>query len=152
MNRITPDRDPVSEPIATLLDVFEARSEALRFPEVDHQTLLTQAEGVRQAAAELQRCEQALAEARRVLDEQQEALLARAERGLAYARVFAQDDPELHEALGELELQPRRAASKRAAKKAPRRPARSRRRKADEKDDSVTELPFSGDETEAAVA
>lgn len=152
MNSITPQRDPVPEPIATLLDVYEAHAQALRFPEIDHEALQGLADGVRQAAAEVQRCEQALAQARRSLDEHQRALLARAERGLAYARIYAQDDPALSEQLSELELRPRRSAAKRAGKKPPRRPARSRRRKADASDESVTELPFAGDEAEAAVA
>ena len=140
------------EPIATLLDVYGAHAEALRFPEIDHETLHAQAERLREAAAEVDRCERALAAARQGLHEHQQALIARAERGLAYARIFAQDDPELLERLAAVELRERRAPGKKAGKKAPpRRATRTRRRKGDG-DESVTELPFAGEEAAVACA
>ena len=58
--------------------------------------------------------------------------------------------PELLERLAAVELRERRAPGKKAGKKAPpRRATRTRRRKGDG-DESVTELPFAGEE--AAVA
>lgn len=147
MNSITSDRDPVAEPIVALLDVFGAHADALRFPEIDHETLVADADRVREAAAEVLRCEQALAGARRSLEQMQQTLLGRSERGLAYARIYAEDEPSLLERLTALELQPRRATARRSNKKAPPRAGRGRRRKAVEADDSVTELPFQGDAT-----
>ncbi len=142
MHSITPVRDPISEPIAALLDLFGTHAQALRFPEIDHSTLEALATSLREGAAEVQRCEQALADARRVLDERREALQGQATRGLAYARIYAQDDADLRASLDAIDLSPRRKAARGGAKKPPRRVARARRTKAGDADESVTELPF----------
>jgi hypothetical protein len=141
MSSITPARDPVSEPIAALIDVFGAHAAGLCFPDVDHATLEGLAAELRQAAAEVERCERALQQARQVLDERRDALRARAERGLAYARIYADDDQALREQLEGIDLggsvQP---AAKRTTKRHP--PRRSRRTKPAIADESVEELPF----------
>lgn len=145
MSSLHPGPDPILPPIAALVDVFGANPEALCFPGVDHPTLVADATSVRDAAAAVARCEQALAEARATLDESRKALRARATRGLAYARVYAEDDAELQERLTAIELSPPRGAGRRGPKKAPKRSPRTRRKKAAEGDDSVTELPFAAD-------
>lgn len=143
MSSSTPARDPVTEPLAALIDVFGEHAQALCFPDVDHSTLEALATELRQAAAEVERQERALAQARQALDERREVLRARAERGLAYARIFAEDDDELRERLEAIELGgAARPASKRAGKKAP--PRRTRRTKPAVADETVTELPFAG--------
>ena len=152
MTSITPVRDPVAEPLVALLDVFGAHSKALRFPEIDHGILEGLAEEVRTAAAEVARCEHALAEARRELDERQRALRTRAERGMAYAKIYAEDDAELTQKLEAIELTPRRAAPKRRAKRSGGRTARARRTAPAAADESVTELPFTADQAQAGVA
>ena len=134
-----------------VLDVFEAHAQALCFPEVDHPTLDADAQALREAAAEVQRCEQALGEARHRLDERKQALLARATRGLAYARIYAQDDASLSEALAEIDLSPRKASRGKRAK-APRRTTRAKRGRSPEKDESITELPFAPDAPAEATA
>jgi hypothetical protein len=139
MSSITPARDPVSEPLAALIDAFGANSTALCFPEVDHPTLEGLAAELRQAAAEVERCERALAQARQLLDERREALRARAERGLAYARIYAEDDDALRERLEAIDL----GATTLPAAKAKRAPQRrSRRTKPAVADETVKELPF----------
>lgn len=152
MSSITPVRDPVAEPLVALLDVFGAHAPALRFPEVDHAILEGLAEAVREAAAEVTRCEQALAGARQALDERHEALRTRAERAIAYAKIYAEDDTTLRERLDAIELSPSRAAPRRKAKpkRNPRRPAKARRTSPAAADESVTELPFSPDSVETA--
>jgi hypothetical protein len=141
MSSITPARDPVSEPLAALIDVFGAHAAALCFPEVDHAILEGFAAELRQAAVEVERQERALHEARQVLEERRDALRARAERGLAYARIFAEDDEPLREQLEAIDLgasaQP---AAKRAAKRHP--PRRGRRTKPAVADETVEELRF----------
>lgn len=141
MSSITPARDPVSEPLAALIEVFGAHAAALCFPEVDHATLEGLAAELRQAAVEVERQERALLQARQLLDERRDALRARAERGLAYARIYAEDDEALREQLEGIDLgataQP---AEKRAAKRHP--PRRGRRTKPAVADESVEELRF----------
>ena len=141
MSSITPARDPVSEPVATLIDVFGANADALCFPEVDHSILEGLAAELRQAAVEVERQERALQQARQLLDERRDALRARAERGLAYARIFAEDDDALREQLEAIDLggtaQPE---AKRTTKRHP--PRRGRRTKPAVADETVKELPF----------
>ncbi|MCH9688301.1 MAG: hypothetical protein K0V04_43120 [Deltaproteobacteria bacterium] len=151
MTSITPVRDPVPEAIAALLDLFDAHAEALCFPETDHATLAALADASRHSASDVERCEQALADARRVFDDSCEALRLRATRGLAYARIYAEDDPSLRERLDAIELPVRRKASPKRTKKPPRRVPRSRRVKAGEADASVTELPFAESSSEPAA-
>jgi hypothetical protein len=141
MSSITPARDPVSEPVAALIDVFGVHAATLCFPEVDHATLEGLAAELRQAAAEVERQERALQQARQALDERRDALRARAERGLAYARIFAEDDEALREQLEGIDLpasaQP---AAKRAAKRHP--PRRRKGTKPTVADETVEELRF----------
>jgi len=146
MTSIPPGPDPVCRPIASLLELFSVHAEALCFPEVDHPALQADAASVRDAATEVERCEQTLAAARRTLDERRDALRARAVRGLAYARIYAQDDPSLEEGLAAIDLGPRRrAASKRSSPKTPRKTNRKRATRVAEADDTITELPFATD-------
>ena len=140
MSSITPARDPVSEAVAALIDVFGAHSADLCFPEVDHATLEGLADELRQAAVEVERQERALQQARQLLDERRDALRARAERGLAYARIFAEDDEALREQLEGIDLGGTQPAAKKTAKKHP--PRRARRTKPAVADDSVEELRF----------
>lgn len=141
MSSVTPARDPVSEPLAALIEVFGAHAAALCFPEVDHATLEGLAAELRQAAVEVERQERALHQARQLLDERRDALRARAERGLAYARIYAEDDEALREQLESIDLgaiaQP---AEKRATKR--HAPRRGRRTKPAVADETVEELRF----------
>lgn len=140
MSSITPARDPVSEPLAALIDVFGTHAGSLCFPDVDHAILDGLAAELRQAAAEVERCERALQQARQLLDERRDALRARAERGLAYARIFAEDDEALRERLEGIDLAATTPAAKGTTKRHP--PRRSRRTKPAVADESVKELPF----------
>lgn len=150
MSSITPVRDPVAEPLLALLDVFGAHAPDLRFPEIDHATLEGLADAVREAAAEVARCEQALSGARRALDERHEALRTRAERAIAYAKIYAEDDATLRERLEAIELSPRRDPPGRKPKRGTRRTTRARRTPPAVADESVTELPFSPESVETA--
>ncbi len=124
-----------------LLDVFGAHADTLRFPDVDHVMLEELAGQVRDAASEVAQCEQALAHARRTLDERQTVLRQRAERGMAYAKIYAEDDAPLLATLDEIDLSPHKAPSKRGSKRPPRR-TRTRRTKPAVADETVKELPF----------
>jgi hypothetical protein len=127
--------------VAELIAIFGQHAAALCFPEVDHPTLEGLAAELRQAAAEVERQERALHQARQQLDERREALRARAERGLAYARIFAEDDDALRERLEAIELGTAAGpAAKPTAKRHP--PRRSRRTSVAVADETVEELPF----------
>ncbi len=153
MSSITPVRDPVAGPYVALLEVFGAHADVLRFPDIDHDTLVDLAEQVRETAAEVARCEQALARCKDALSERQATLRHRIERGLAYAQIYAQDDEPLREQLELIELSPTRTTSKGKTKpKRPPRRTRTRKTKPAVADQTVTELPFDPNEAPTAVA
>lgn len=83
------DADPVAAPLREVLAIFGDDLQGVRFPDVDASTLDEGVRVVEDAAAEVARAEAALEAARRVLDDGQDALLARASKAVAYGRVFA---------------------------------------------------------------
>jgi hypothetical protein len=87
--------DPLPLPVKTLLDLFTAELHAVRFPDLDHQVLEKAAAEVRARAEELARAEAAAEAARTALQASQEAMLQKGQRALAYARIYAEDNPEL---------------------------------------------------------
>ena len=87
--------DAVSAPLRALLELFAAELAEVKFPELDAQILRGAAEEVSARAEALSRAETALERARVELGEAQEALLQKGHRALAYARIFAEDRPEL---------------------------------------------------------
>ncbi len=98
--------------VQALLQLFATTLADVRFADVDGSTLA-------RCAAEVEGAAQAEAVARSALDaallalqEKQEALLQRAQRALAYARVYAENDPTLAASLEAIGL-PR--ATRRAA-------------------------------------
>jgi len=149
MDSITPVRDPVGPSLVALLDLFGAHAKALCFPDIDHGTLEGLADEVRDAAAEVTRSEQALAEARAELERRRAALRQRAERGLAYAKIYAQDDTALREQLEGIDLAPASTPPQRKSKRGSRRAPRARRTTVTSTDDAVTELPFEGERAAA---
>lgn len=92
--------DPISPAIQAVLDLFEEDLAAVKFADVDRQVLGEDAEKVRERAQEVRKAEAVLAAAREALQESQDALTARCQRGLAYARIYAEDNEEL---IGRLE-------------------------------------------------
>lgn len=85
----------ISPPVQTVLDLFSTHLPDVRFGDVDAQSLARSAQEV-QAAAEVVTASQITFEnARVVLHERQEALLQQVQRGLAYARVYAEADEAL---------------------------------------------------------
>jgi hypothetical protein len=122
--------DPVGAPVRDLVAIFDGAAEALRFPDVDAAVLHGAIDGVESAHAEVRRLEAALDDARRRLEDAQDALVARAQRGLAYARIYAEGDPALHACLERIALPRARAA--RPAVTAPEAPRRRRRSTAPE--------------------
>jgi len=84
--------------------LFQTDLKAVRFPGVDGEVLAVAASRVQEALREVERAEAQLAAARALLADAEEDELARAHRALAYARVYAEDLPELHQRLQDLAL------------------------------------------------
>ena len=82
----------IPAPIQTLLDLFTTSLADVRFADVDGQTLASSAAEVEIAAKSVAAAQSALDAARDALQSKQDALLQRAQRALAYARVYAESD------------------------------------------------------------
>jgi hypothetical protein len=95
---------PVAPSIQDLLDLFATALDDVRFGDVDAKTLARVAADVHAAAAVVASAKTALDEARDILHEKQEGLLAQAHRAFAYARVYAESDAALAELLDAITL------------------------------------------------
>jgi hypothetical protein len=108
--------DPISPPLRDVLAVFGESLPTVRIPDVDNDTLQAQAAVVVEADAAVAKLEQALDAARRALEESQEALLHKAQRATAYARVYAEgNDAALLARLDSIQLSRARPAVAMAA-------------------------------------
>lgn len=87
--------DPISGPVRDVVAIFDAAADQLRFPDMDAGVLRAAVEAVEAAQDEVRRLEAALLDARRRLEDTQDGLLHKAQRALAYARIFAESDPAL---------------------------------------------------------
>ena len=86
---------PIPAPIQTLVALFEETLTAVNFPDVNTTVLQEASQAVVDAHTQVTRLEAELAAARAALSERQDALLGKAQRALAYARIFAEEQPEL---------------------------------------------------------
>jgi len=91
----SPAEDPISGALRELLAIFGDALGDVKFPDVDARALGAQAKQIEEKFVSVRRAEAALAEARLTLGEAQDQLLQRAQRALAYARVFADGDAAL---------------------------------------------------------
>ncbi|MDC0669086.1 hypothetical protein [Nannocystis radixulma] len=96
--------DPVSPALLDLLAVFEGPLAEVQFPGVDQGVLRGLVDQVRGHAHELDQLRAQLDALHNQLTEARLRLLRTAEQGLAYARVFAADDPELDARLADIHL------------------------------------------------
>ncbi len=96
--------DAIPTAIQTLLELFATTLAEVRVADVDGQTLARTAADVQSAAAVVTAAQTALEEARQTLQERQEALLQHAQRAMAYARVYAENDESLSERLNAIAL------------------------------------------------
>jgi hypothetical protein len=85
--------------VQALLDLFATSLADVRFADVDGPSLARCASEVEAAAQAEAVARAALDAAHLALQEKQEALLQRAQRALAYARVYAESDPGLSASL-----------------------------------------------------
>lgn len=87
--------NPIPSAIQEVLDLFQTQLAPVTFGGLEAGVLTTGAEAVRLAAAALIEAEASAEEARNVLLEKQDELAQKAQRALAYARIYAEDDPAL---------------------------------------------------------
>ena len=133
-----------------LVRLFHAELEKVQFPGVDTKVLDAAAERIEAAACQLRRCQAELEAARAQLAAAQEDALQKGQRALAYARIFAQDQPELLARVDAVEL---RGASVVSASSSTlsAAPAAPRRRGRPPKSASTTLFGGSGDDAAPAT-
>jgi ElaB/YqjD/DUF883 family membrane-anchored ribosome-binding protein len=103
--------DPVSSAVQEVVDLFTKELTHLRFGDLEAGVLAGTADEVKAVAAEVAAAEAVLESARARLSEKQDVLLQKAQRALAYARVYAEGQPELAVRIEQIALPrgPRRA-------------------------------------------
>jgi len=116
-----PTTDPVPGELRAVLELFATDLRDVAFPGVDAAVLRRHADEVRGRARDVDRARAVLEAALAALDERTRALEAVAGRGLAYARIFAADQPALAERLASLGATPPAPAREAPAPTAPRR-------------------------------
>jgi hypothetical protein len=104
------------------LDLFAGPLKAVRFPDLDAQTLTDAVESLQEATLAVVAAEASLEAAKRAQADKSEALDRACDRALAYARVYAIERPELREVI----------ESAMPSKRASGRPRKSRRTKPSE--------------------
>jgi len=95
---------PIPPAVQQVLDVYETNLPLVKFGDLEATVLSKAAEEVVLAAAALERAEAALETARAALQEKQESLFQKAQRALAYARVYAEGDTGLAARVEEISL------------------------------------------------
>jgi hypothetical protein len=143
------DANAIRADLRAILDLFTSELREIAFPGVDAAVLRKHADEVKARARDLERARQALDAARAALDERTQSLAALASRALAYARIYAADQPALAARLAALDSTPT-AAPPPAPDRGDRgdRPRRGRPRKVDR-----PQLPLeNGDGVDAEIA
>jgi hypothetical protein len=96
--------DPVSSAVQEVVDLFTKELTHLRFGDLEAGVLAGSADEVNAVAAEVAGAEAVLESARARLAEKQDVLLQKAQRALAYARVYAEGQPELASRIEQIAL------------------------------------------------
>jgi len=111
-----PKDDPVAPFSRAILELYRDELRQVRFPDLDHDSLVAAAEELNAAQLEVECIEAALASARELVRERARELSAQATRGLSYARIFAAGNSALSQRIAQIDLlAPERAAANAAA-------------------------------------
>jgi hypothetical protein len=103
---------PIDSSVLDLTKLFDGPHGPLQgvtFPDVDRETLLEHIDLVRRAADDVAQAQAMLAAAESALEERQSALMAKSHRAMAYARIYADENPALLSELDRITL-PRTSA------------------------------------------
>jgi hypothetical protein len=96
--------DPISTPIKEMLTIFQRDLSSVTFPDVSQSILENLIEDVRKNAVELETANAQVIAAREALEASQNDLLQKCLRGIAYAKVYAEDKEELLETISKINL------------------------------------------------
>jgi hypothetical protein len=110
----------MSTPLDRLMDFFRAELASVQFPGVDAKVLDAASARVAAAQESVRRAEAELDSARSTLQAAQDEAAQKAQRALAYARVYAQDDTALLARLDELASPPAPPAAPRRRGRPPK--------------------------------
>lgn len=128
------ENNPIPTAVKDLLALFDGPLASVQFPDVDGVSLREHVASVDAGVRDVEAAAQAWAAAKRIVDERLEMLLTKAQRALAYARVYAEDKPELDAQLAQIVVprwgDPRGARAVNGAEVAPAR-KRGRPKKTD---------------------
>lgn len=133
--------DPVPQDIAEFLSFFEKHLGELSFPDVDRDTLRGLAESVRAEAATLDALEKQVQAQRQALESARSELRRVSERGLAYARVYADGKDGLDTKLAALSISHGGAPASEPARK-PRGRGKAKAKQDADAAGQPRELPF----------
>lgn len=132
------DSSHISVPLRELMSLFSEQFPDLRFGDIDNARLSQEAAKVVEAGQQAAQIEVALDAARANLAETQQTLLATGQRALAYARIYAENSPEL---LGQLQAISLSHGSRQANKALDVENKTPRRRSRKESGDEMPSLP-----------
>lgn len=133
--------DPIPQDIAEFLSFFEKHLGELSFPDVDRDTLRGLAERVRSEAEALDALEQQVQAQRQALESARSELRRVSERGLAYARVYADGKDGLDAKLAALSIARGGAPASEPARK-PRGRGKAKAKQDADGPGQPRELPF----------
>jgi multidrug efflux pump subunit AcrA (membrane-fusion protein) len=85
-----------------VIDLYSVELADVRFPDLDLSALLYAQTELHASQLEVERVEAELADIRAQLEARSQALLAKAERALAYAKIYAQGDEDLAPRLADI--------------------------------------------------
>ena len=95
MNNTLPHLEPIPPAVQAIVDLFNDDLDEVNFPDVNAQTLAAMTRDVQDRADALAEARDALELAQKNLADASGVLLGKAERALAYATVFAEEDETL---------------------------------------------------------
>jgi hypothetical protein len=98
----TPQIDVTPTLARQVIDLYTVELSDVRFPDLDLSALLYAQAELHEAQLEVERVEADLAERRELVEARSQALVSKAERALAYAKVFAQGDEDLAPRLADI--------------------------------------------------
>jgi len=101
VQRIMPTLSP---PIQALLDLFQRELAEVRFGDIDARRLAALAADVQAASEALEAHEATTSRLRSTLSDNHELLMQQAQRALAFARIYAENDDELAAKLNQIAL------------------------------------------------
>jgi hypothetical protein len=108
---------PMTEPVARIVEIFRADLEGLTFPDVSLASLEQAAEDVRERANQVEALRNRISVAEAELAAARSDLESLAQRGLAYAKVYATGNADLTEKLEQIKMsEPPKKRRRKAAK------------------------------------